>query len=160
MRHVLFLCTGNSCRSILAEAVFNHMAPQNWRAVSAGSYPAGYVHPGTIAVLQRHHIDTKGLSSKSWDKLETTPDIVITVCASAAGETCPAYLGKAFRGHWGLNDPAKATGSEEEVIAVFEETFSQLDQGITFFLQHPINELSDEELQHLIDITGQRFFKL
>lgn len=155
---ILFLCTGNSCRSALAEAIFNDLAPTNWNAVSAGSQPVGYIHPNAITVLQQHHIDTTGLFSKSWDDLGSTPDIVITVCASAAGETCPVYLGKAIRSHWGLDDPAKATGTEQEVMAVFEQTFNQLKQAITFFLQQPLNELSADELQKLLDTVGQRFF--
>ena len=110
--NVLFLCTGNSCRSILAEATFNHLAPAGWRAMSAGSQPTGQVHPRSLALLAREGIATAGLHSKSWDKLPTTPDIVVTVCASAAGETCPAYLGPVLRTHWGVDDPARARGSD------------------------------------------------
>lgn len=155
---ILFLCTGNSCRSILAEAIFNELAPDNWNAVSAGSHPTGYVHPKAIAVLKQHHIATDSFTSKSWDDLDSVPDIVITVCSSAAGETCPAYLGKALKGHWGLEDPAKATGTEQEIMAVFEETFNRLKQGISFFTQQPLNELSHDELQSLINTVSQRFF--
>lgn len=100
--NVLILCTGNSCRSILGEATFNHLAPAGWHAISAGSKPAGYVHPRSLALLEREGISTKGYHSKSWDSLPVTPDIVITVCGSAAGETCPAYLGPVMRAHWGL----------------------------------------------------------
>jgi protein-tyrosine-phosphatase len=107
--NVLFLCTGNSCRSILAEATFNHLAPAGWRAMSAGSHPTGAVNPRSLKLLKREGIATDGLSSKSWDALPVVPDIVITVCASAAGETCPAYLGPAVRAHWGVEDPAHAT---------------------------------------------------
>lgn len=96
---VLFLCTGNSCRSILGEATFNHLAPEGWKAMSAGSHPAGYVHPRSLALLAREGIATQGYHGKSWDDLPEVPDIVITVCASAAGETCPAYLGPAVRTH-------------------------------------------------------------
>lgn len=155
---ILFLCTGNSCRSALAEAIFNDLAPSDWSAVSAGSHPVGYIHPNAITVLQQNHIDTVGLTSKSWDDLASKPDIVITVCASAAGETCPAYLGKALRSHWWLDDPAKATGTEQEIMAVFEQTFMQLKQAITFFLQQPLNELSTDELPTLLNEVGQRFF--
>ncbi len=88
--NVLFLCTGNSCRSVLAEATFNHLAPAGWRAMSAGSHPAGYVHPRALALLVREGISTEGYFSKSWDGLPQTPDIVVTVCSNAAGETCPA----------------------------------------------------------------------
>src|SRR5690606_18311709 len=91
--NLLFLCTGNSCRSILAEAIFNHLAPAGWQAMSAGSQPTGQVHPRALALLQQEGIATDGLNSKSWSNLPLTPDVVITVCSSAAGETCPAYLG-------------------------------------------------------------------
>ena len=90
MKRVLFLCTGNSCRSILGEATFNHLAPPGWRAMSAGSRPTGKVHPRSLALLAREGISTECCHSKSWDDLPETPDIVITVCSSAAGETCPA----------------------------------------------------------------------
>jgi len=95
--NVLFLCTGNSCRSILGEATFNHLAPPGWQALSAGSRPTGQVHPRSLALLAREGIATEGYYSKSWDALPLTPDIVITVCGSAAGETCPAYLGPVLR---------------------------------------------------------------
>ncbi|WP_438264860.1 arsenate reductase ArsC [Chromobacterium violaceum] len=117
--NVLFLCTGNSCRSILAEAVFNHLAPAGWHAMSAGSQPIGQVHPRSLALLTREGIATDGYRSKSWDDLPVTPDIVITVCASAAGETCPVFLGPALRSHWGVDDPAHAKGSNEEIDAAF-----------------------------------------
>ena len=112
--NVLFLCTGNSCRSIIAEATFNALAPKDMKAMSAGSKPTGEVHPRSIALLKREGIPSEGFYSKSWDNLPTTPDIVITVCGNAAGETCPAYLGKVMRAHWGVDDPAKTTGTEEE----------------------------------------------
>ncbi len=96
--NILFLCTGNSCRSILAEATFNHLAPAGWKAMSAGSKPTGQVHPRSLALLAREGISTEGCHSKSWDNLplppDMTPDVVITVCSNAAGETCPAYLGR------------------------------------------------------------------
>ncbi|MES2500606.1 MAG: arsenate reductase ArsC, partial [Pseudomonadota bacterium] len=91
--NILFLCTGNSCRSILAEATFNALAPKNMHAISAGSKPTGEVHPRSISLLEREGVPTNGYHSKSWDDLAVTPDIVITVCGNAAGETCPAYLG-------------------------------------------------------------------
>src|SRR6187431_2814996 len=95
--NVLFLCTGNSARSILAEATFNHVAPPAWRAASAGSHPTGAVHPRARALLDREGIPNVACTSKSWDGLPVTPDVVITVCASAAGEACPAYLGRGVR---------------------------------------------------------------
>lgn len=99
--YVLFLCTGNSCRSILAGAVFNHLAPDEWQAMSAGSKPNGQVHPRSLALLARESIFTERLYSKSWNNLPAAPDIVITVCGNASGETCPTYLGTVLRTHWG-----------------------------------------------------------
>ena len=139
--NVLFLCTGNSCRSILAEATFNHLAPASWRAMSAGSQPTGKVHTRSLALLARAGIPAEGLHSKSWDNLTTTPDIVVTVCASAAGETCPAYLGPVLRTHWGVDDPAHATGTDAEIDAAFDRTYRTLRIRIEAFLALPLNEL-------------------
>lgn len=133
--NILFLCTGNSCRSILAEATFNALAPSGMKAISAGSQPAGYVHPKSIALLSSKGIPTEGYYSKSWDNLPVTPDIVITVCGNAAGETCPAYLGKVIRAHWGVEDPAKATGTDAEIEAAFELAYSILRKRIEAFLK-------------------------
>ncbi|MEJ7804657.1 MAG: arsenate reductase ArsC [Telluria sp.] len=142
--NVLFLCTGNSCRSILGEATFNHLAPAGWHAMSAGSKPAGYVHPRSLALLSREGIATEGYASKSWDELPATPDIVITVCSSAAGETCPAYLGPVLRTHWGVEDPAHATGTEEEIDAAFMTAYQILRARIEAFLALPLEELKSD----------------
>ena len=142
--NVLFLCTGNSCRSILGEATFNYLAPPGWRAMSAGSQPAGYVHPRSLALLAREGIATDGYYSKSWDALPVTPDIVITVCASAAGETCPAYLGPVLRAHWGVDDPAHATGTEEEIDAAFMKAYKILRLRIEAFLALPLDKAKDD----------------
>lgn len=135
--NVLFLCTGNSCRSILAEATFNALAPEGMRAISAGSQPAGYVHPRSLALLAREGIATEGYHSKSWDALPVTPDVVITVCASAAGEACPVYLSPVPRAHWGVDDPAKATGSDAEIDAAFVSAYRTLRARIEAFLALP-----------------------
>jgi arsenate reductase len=135
--NVLFLCTGNSCRSILAEATFNALAPEGMRAMSAGSHPASYVHPRSLALLAREGIATEGLHSKSWDALPVTPDLVVTVCASAAGETCPAYLGQVARAHWGVDDPGHVRGSEAEIDAAFEHAWRTLRARIEAFLALP-----------------------
>jgi arsenate reductase len=145
--HVLFLCTGNSCRSILGEGVFNHLAPDGWTAMSAGSQPAGYVHPRSLALLAREGISTQGYYSKSWDALPATPDIVITVCASAAGESCPAYLGPVMRTHWGVEDPAHATGTEEEIDAAFMDAYRILRVRIEAFLALPLEALKNDKAQ-------------
>lgn len=142
--NVLILCTGNSCRSILAEATFNHLAPAGWQAISAGSQPAGYVHPRSLALLAREGIATNGLHSKSWDGLPLTPDIVITVCSSAAGETCPAYLGPVLRAHWGVDDPAKATGTDEEIDAAFVQAYRILRVRIEALFALPLNTLKND----------------
>lgn len=145
--NVLFLCTGNSCRSILGEATFNHLAPPDWKALSAGSHPTGQVHPRSLALLVREGISTEGYHSKSWDHLPVTPDIVITVCASAAGETCPAYLGPVLRAHWGVEDPAHVTGSEAEIDAAFIHAYRVLRTRIEAFLNLPLSELQNDRAQ-------------
>ena len=140
--NVLFLCTGNSCRSILGEATFNHLAPAGWAAMSAGSQPTGQVHPRSLALLRREGIPTAGCHSKSWADLPLVPDIVITVCSSAAGESCPAYLGPAVRSHWGVGDPAHATGTDDEIDAAFEKAHRVLRRRIEAFLALPLDELA------------------
>ena len=142
--NILFLCTGNSCRSILAEAILNHLAPAGWKAMSAGSKPAGQVHPRTLALLAREGISTEGYHSKSWDNLPLTPDIVIMVCSNAAGETCPAYLGRVVRGHWGVEDPVRATGTEAEIDAAFMAAYQILRTRIEAFLALPLAELKGD----------------
>lgn len=144
--NILFLCTGNSCRSILAEATFNALAPAGWRAMSAGSDPTGEVHPRSIALLKRKGIATEGYFSKSWNNLPATPDIVITVCGNAAGETCPAYLGNVMRAHWGVDDPAKATGSEADIEASFENAYRILRTRIEAFLALDTDTLNNQAL--------------
>ncbi|WP_308920299.1 arsenate reductase ArsC [Janthinobacterium sp. J1-1] len=142
--NVLFLCTGNSCRSILSEATFNHLAPVGFKAISAGSQPAGQLHPRAVALLQSKGIATEGYYSKSWDDLPVTPDIVVTVCASAAGEACPAYLGPVLRTHWGVDDPGHVVGSEEEILAAFEQTYRIIRGRIDAFLALPLAELVND----------------
>jgi arsenate reductase len=156
--NILFLCTGNSCRSILAEATFNTLAPVGMRAMSAGSQPAGHVHPRSIALLQKEGVATEGYHSKSWNDLPLTPDIVITVCGNAAGETCPAYLGNVLRAHWGVDDPAKASGSDEEIDAVFRRAYSILRKRIEAFLALPADTLQDRaKLAQTLTKIGQRY---
>jgi arsenate reductase len=142
--NVLFLCTGNSCRSILGEATFNHLAPAGWRAMSAGSKPTGQVHPRSLTLLAREGIATEGYYSKSWDNLPATPDIVITVCASAAGETCPAYLGPVLRTHWGVEDPAHATGTDQEIDAAFMQAYRILRARIEAFFALDLVDLQQD----------------
>jgi arsenate reductase len=156
--NLLFLCTGNSCRSILAEATFNHLAPAGWRAMSAGSHPTGTVHPRSLALLAREGISTEGCHSKSWDELPVTPDVVITVCSSAAGESCPAYIGSVVRSHWGVDDPAHAEGSDEAIDAAFMKTYRVLRARIETFLALPLQELQHDSsrLNVEMDRIGSR----
>lgn len=154
--NVLFLCTGNSCRSILGEAIFNHLAPAGWKAVSAGSRPTGQVHPRVLALLAREGIPTQGLHSKSWDNLITTLDIVITVCSNAAGETCPIYLGRVLRTHWDVEDPARASGSDEAIDGAFMAAYRLLRARIEAFLALPLDELQQDKtkLKAALDRIG------
>lgn len=154
--NVLFLCTGNSCRSIMGEATFNHLAPAGWRAMSAGSKPTGKVHPRSLAMLAREGISTEGYYSKSWDNLPQAPDIVITVCSSAAGETCPAYLGPVFRTHWDVEDPAHATGTDAEIDAAFVQAYRTLRNRIEAFLALPLDVLENDrtKLKAAMDRIG------
>lgn len=145
--NVLFLCTGNSCRSILGEATFNHLAPAGWRGMSAGSKPTGQVHPRSLALLAREGIATEGYFSKSWEDLPLVPDIVISVCGNAANETCPAYLGPVLRTHWGVEDPAHATGTDAEIDAAFMTAYRILRARIEAFFALPLAELQQNPTQ-------------
>ena len=150
--NVLFLCTGNSCRSILGEATFNHLAPAGWHAMSAGSKPTGQVHPRSLALLAREGIATEGYFSKSWEDLPQVPDIVISVCGNAANETCPAYLGPVLRTHWGVDDPAHATGSDAEIDAAFMTAYRILRARIEAFFALPLAELQQNPAQLKVEM--------
>ncbi len=127
MKHVLVLCTGNSCRSIMAEALINQLGAGRYKAVSAGSAPTGEVHPKSIETLKRKGITVRNPRSKSWDEFEGTNfDLVITVCDAAAGQTCPIFFGKHKKLHWSTPDPAAATGSEDDINAAFDGAFGML----------------------------------
>lgn len=154
---VLFLCTGNSCRSIMAEALLNHHGNGRFKAYSAGSFPTGEVHPQSLATLQAKGIATEGYRSKSWDELaDTHIDIVITVCDNAAGETCPLFLGKQLKAHWGVADPATFVGSEAEVETEFKRICEILEKRIQTFIALPIETMDSTELQQkLTDISNQ-----
>lgn len=131
MQNILILCTGNSCRSIMAEALINQLGKGRFKAFSAGSQPAGYVHPKSIETLQRHGINPGQPRSKSWDEFEGQSfDLVITVCDQAASESCPVFLGAAKKLHWSTPDPAKATGSENDINRAFDQAFFMLKDNI------------------------------
>ena len=140
--NVLFLCTGNSARSIMGEAMLNHVGQGRFRAYSAGSTPKGRVHPMTLDVLQRAGIATEGLRSKAWDEFATPEapkmDFVFTVCDDAAGEVCPVWPGQPMTAHWGLEDPAAAEGSEFQRRAAFDDTLRYLRNRVSAFINLPL----------------------
>ncbi len=153
--NVLVLCTGNSCRSVLGEALLNHLGKGRLRAFSAGSRPVGKVNENALATLARHGLATEGYWSKSWEALEDEPiDLLITVCDSAAGETCPVYLGSSVRGHWGLPDPAHVQGSQEEIEAAFESTYAALENRIHQLLELPFETMKGPELAEALNRIG------
>jgi arsenate reductase len=152
---ILFMCTANSCRSILSEAMFNHLAPPGFEAVSAGSFPKGQVLPRSLLTLQHAGIAINGLHSKGNDAFEgNPPDIVITVCDKAAGETCPVYFGPALKAHWGLEDPSEVSGDEATVNGAFHATLMRIGQRCQAFLDLPVETLSRDELKTALDRIG------
>ncbi len=131
MKKVLVLCTGNSCRSVMAEALINQLGQGKYQAFSAGSQPAGYVHPKSIKTLERHGIDAGRPYSKSWDEfIDQQLNLVVTVCDSAANESCPLFPGNPKKLHWSTPDPAKAEGTEAQIEAAFDEAFNMLKNRI------------------------------
>lgn len=156
--NVLFLCTGNSARSILAEALMNHWGRGRFRGFSAGSFPTGRVNPHALALLERMKIPAQGARSKSWDEFATpgSPplDFVITVCDNAAGEVCPVWPGQPMTAHWGVEDPAAATGSEAEVTNAFRHAFNALEHRIKAFTALPVASLERLALQQHMDRIG------
>lgn len=145
---ILFLCTANSCRSILAEALFNHLAPAGMRAFSADSEPRGEINPLTLEALARAGIAADGLYSKSSDAHQAlNPEFVITVCDKAAGEACPVHFGPATKAHWGLADPSESVGSPEEIKAAFDATLVRLKLRFTAFLALPLAQLDAATLR-------------
>lgn len=134
---VLVLCTGNSCRSVMAEALFNQLGKGAIEAVSAGSNPAGYIHPKSIETLKRHGVDPGSPRSKSWDEFTGQAfDLVVTVCDAAAAESCPVFLGPVKKLHWSTPDPAKATGTEEQIDVAFDDAFNMLKEQIEGYLKN------------------------
>lgn len=149
---VLFMCTANSCRSILSEAMFNHLAPEGFQAISAGSFPKGQVLPRTLTTLQAAGIAIDGLSSKGNDAFDINPpDIVITVCDKAASEACPVYFGPALKVHWGLEDPSDVTGDEATVAAAFHATLARIESRCQAFLALPFSQLERDALKRELD---------
>lgn len=156
--NVLFLCTGNSARSIMAEAILNHKGARAFTAYSAGSHPSGKVRPEALRQLERSGISTDGLRSKSWDEF-SAPDappmrFVFTVCDNAAREVCPIWPGQPMTAHWGVPDPAAATGAPEEIIRAFHDAFIILDRRIGLFLALPHASLERMALQTAVEDIG------
>ncbi|MFN3712066.1 MAG: arsenate reductase ArsC [Alcanivoracaceae bacterium] len=153
---LLFLCTGNSCRSIIGEALANHLGQGKLQAWSAGSQPTGKVNEHALAVLARHGVVPEYPHSQSWDEFEQVPlDLVITVCASAAGETCPIWFGAAPKVHWGVEDPAHVSGDQATIDVAFETTYQEMHQRISALLALPLETLSPAELQQAMSRIHQ-----
>jgi arsenate reductase len=154
-KKILFMCTANSCRSVLSEALFNHLAPAGFEAISSGSFPSGRLNPQAVRTLHDLGIPTEGLYSKDSSAFaDTPPDIVITVCDKAAGEACPVYFGPALKSHWGLADPSDVQGTDEEIKAAFAETVETIKRRFAAFFALDLNSLSDADLKAALDRIG------
>ncbi len=157
--NVLFLCTGNSARSIMAEAILNFKGRSAFTAYSAGSHPTGTVRPEALRQLEQAHLPVKGLRSKSWEEFSKPGapmlDFVFTVCDNAAHEVCPVWPGQPLTAHWGVPDPAAVRGSAEEVGRAFREAFFLLDRRISLFLSLPFKALDGLALKRELDNIGQ-----
>jgi arsenate reductase len=157
--NVLFLCTGNSARSILAESIMNKLGKGQFRGFSAGSHPNGRVNPLALDLLKSLEFPTEGLRSKSWDEFAgpsgTRFDFVITVCDNAAGETCPVWPGMPFTAHWGIPDPAAVEGTEIEKKAAFTQAFKAMDRRIKLFLSLPIASIDQMRIKERMDAIGK-----
>jgi arsenate reductase (thioredoxin) len=156
--NVLFLCTGNSARSILAAALLNHRGRANFTAYSGGSFPKGSVHPMALKQLEISNLPTGDLRSKSWNEFgkpgAPQMDFIITVCDNAKGEACPIWPGQPVTAHWGVPDPAAVTGTEEEIEHAFRETFMILERRISLFLCLPLHSVETIALKQHVDNIG------
>jgi arsenate reductase len=157
--NVLFLCTGNSARSIMAEAIMNYKGRPNFTAYSAGSHPSGTVRPEAIAELKNAHLPTESLRSKSWDEFATPDapklDFVFTVCDNAAKEVCPFWPGQPLTAHWGVPDPVAVRGTAEEIKRAYRDAFMTLERRIVLFLCLPLTTISKMAIKQEIDKIGQ-----
>ena len=157
--NILFLCTGNSARSILAEALMNHWGQGKFRAYSAGSHPTGKVNPLSLKLLNQLDFPIDGLRSKSWDEFSGPGapeiDFVFTVCDNAANETCPVWPGQPMSAHWGVDDPAAAEGNDVERMQAFRTAFRELENRIKIFVNLPISKLDTLQIQKQIDEIGE-----
>ncbi len=157
--NVLFLCTGNSARSILAEAILGREGEGRFNAFSAGSHPAGQVHPYALDLLESHRFTTADFRSKSWDEFAGADapemDFVFTVCGNAAGEMCPVWPGRPVGAHWGVSDPAAAKGSEADKRAAFKDAYAKLEKRISMFVNLPFHRLDEAALKVELTRIGQ-----
>jgi arsenate reductase len=157
--NVLFLCTGNSARSILAEVILNQTGKGRFRAFSAGSHPAGQVNPFAIDLLRQQHLSVDGLRSKSWDEFAKPDspelDFVFTVCDKAAGEVCPVWPGQPMSAHWGIEDPAAAQGDDEVKRRAFTKAFREMSTRISLFISLPLHKLDKIALRRELDTIGK-----
>jgi arsenate reductase len=157
--NVLFLCTGNSARSIMAECILNRQVMGKFRGYSAGSEPAGQVNPRALSLLQKLNYDTAELRSKSWDEFASPDapklDFVFTVCDNAAKELCPVWPGQPMSAHWGLPDPVAVEGTEAEKAFAFDDTYRMLNQRISIFVNLPFDSLSKLSLQKQLEEIGR-----
>jgi arsenate reductase len=157
--NVLFLCTGNSARSILAESLLNTLGAGKFRAFSAGSFPKGQVHPIAMEVLKRTNLPAEGFRSKSWDEFAApgapSIDFIFTVCDNAAGEVCPVWPGKPMTAHWGIADPAAVEGTDGEKVFAFRKALKELETRIKLFISIPIASLDSMTLQTRLREIGK-----
>lgn len=157
--NVLFLCTGNSARSIMAEAILNKLGAGKFHGYSAGSQPKGQVHPETVRLLQSLGYDTSGFRSKSWNEFARSGapslDFAFTVCDNAAGETCPVWPGQPMTAHWGIPDPAEAKGNSAEIALAFKDAYRMLHQRIGIFTALPFHSLDSVTLQGMLREIGR-----
>jgi arsenate reductase len=158
--HVLFLCTGNSARSILAESLLNHWGRRKFRGFSAGSFPKGRLHPMAIELLERLNLPTEGLRSKGWDEFAAPGapplDFIVTVCDNAAGEVCPIWPGKPMTAHWGIADPAAVDGTDVEKAFAFRAALKELESRIKLLVDLPIASLDRMKLQESLRAIGKQ----
>ena len=158
--NVLFLCTGNSARSIMAEAIMNRKGKPNFSAYSAGSFPGGKVHPEALKQLKSAHLSTEGLRSKSWEELARPDaprlDFVFTVCDNAAKEVCPIWPGQPMTAHWGIPDPAAVNGTPDQIEKAFRDAFFMLERRISLLLNLPLQSLDNLAIKKEIDKIGRQ----
>ena len=156
--NVLFICTANSARSVMAEAILNQLGTGRYRAYSAGSQPAGQVNPYAVELLQRNSFRTDSLRSKNWEEFAAPDapamDFVLTVCDNAAGEVCPVWPGQPMSAHWGVPDPAAAQSTEDDKARAFSDAFITLNRRITLFLELPFDKLNKLSLQSELHRIG------